>query len=241
MGEVDRGVAAFGDQCVNIISADAAHQVREAGGNFILFPHAQRQQVAGQLGIGHAGGQFAEMHFRSVSEDCVDCIHIVAHRAVDDGTGAAAVIAGHAADGCLGRGRHIDGKHEPMRRKEAVQLIQHHAGLHGDPPRLGVEVHNLVQMAAYIDDNGFANGLPALRRSAAARQHGEPCIRRDLNYTVDIRFVFRYDDAYRFDLVMRGIGAVATPAEGIEQDRALDFALKLVGKRAVADVGPVCR
>jgi hypothetical protein len=45
----------------------------------------------------------------------------------------------------------------------------------------------------------------------------------------------RHDNPYRFDLVNRGVGAVATATEGVEQDFTFEFTRQAAGKRRITD------
>ena len=71
-------------------------------------------------------------------------------------------------------------------------------------------------MLRHIDDDGFADGLPALRCAAAARQYGHAFVSGDIDDRVHIMCIARNDNARRFDLIMRGVGGVAPTGKSIE-------------------------
>ena len=242
VGQIDRRVAAFGDQRVDVVAADPAHQVGEAGGDLRLLAVAEGEQVARQPGgalvqAREVGGQGAEMHRRAVGQDRVDLRHVVAHGAVHDGARATAVVGGHASDRGAARGRDVDRKGQAVRRQRAIQLVEDDAGLDGDPTRRRVEVDYVVEMLADVDDQRLSDGLAALRRAAAARQDGHAFIGGDLQDAVDVLRRLWHHDADRLDLIVRGVGAVAAAAEGVEQHIAFRLAPQPRREGRVADCG----
>jgi len=92
------------------------------------------------------------------------------------------------------------------------------------PPPLGIDRDHPVEIFAAIDDQSARHGLPALRGAAAARQYRHPFLARNRDRRRGILAALRHDDPQRFDLVDRRIGAVAPPAERVEQHLAAGFA-----------------
>ena len=89
------------------------------------------------------------------------------------------------------------GKPQAVRLQTGIQLIEDDAGLHGGRHRVLVEGEDAVERLAVIDDQRGADGLPALRRSGAAWQHGDVQVAGDRERGLGIGFVARDDDAHR--------------------------------------------
>jgi hypothetical protein len=145
------------------------------------------------------------------------------HVAVADGARAATVVAGHAADGSAVGGRHIDREEQAVRPQICIQMVQHDAGTHADPPVFLVQRDHVAQMFAGVDDQCLADGLAALRGSGAARQYRHAFFAGDLDGGPDVFHAARHHHAHRHDLVDRGVRAVAPAAEGVEQYVGLRF------------------
>ncbi len=91
----------------------------------------------------------------------------------------------------------------------------------------------LVHVLGAIEHQGAAHGLAALRGAAAARQHRDAGLARDLQRRRHVLLVARHHHADGLDLVDRGIGAVAAAARGVEQHLAPERALETRPKRLV--------
>ena len=176
---------------------------------------------------------------RAIGHDGLDGLDIIAHGAVANGARAAAIVAGHAADGRPARCGDVDHEHQSVVVENAVQLIERDPRLNGNALVRRIEVNDLIEMFADVDDQRFADGLAALRGAAAARQDGNVFVARDLHGGADVIFVFWHYHPDGLYLIVRRIGAVTTPAEGIEQHVSLNFPLKPPRQGAVANSGVV--
>jgi hypothetical protein len=67
------------------------------------------------------------------------------------------------------------------------------------------------------------DGLSALARTGAAREHGHAGLAADRERRHHVLDTARDDYADRFDLIDRGIGGVTAAIGGAEQHLALDF------------------
>ena len=79
-----------------------------------------------------------------------------------------------------------------------------------------IEVEDAVEMLRAVDDDRFVDGLPALRRSAAPRQHADAF--RAANPYRPFGFLYRARRHYAewHDLVVRGVGCITAAGEGVE-------------------------
>ena len=75
-----------------------------------------------------------------------------------------------------------------------------------------------------IDDERGADGLPALRGAAAARQHRHALLDRDAERGERVFLGLRHHHADRLDLVDRRVGRIAPARGGVEQHLAPDLA-----------------
>ncbi len=108
------------------------------------------------------GRHLGEVPAFAIRHDRIDGTHVVDRVAVADGTRAAAVVAGHAAEGGATRGGRINRKEQPMRPELGIQLVEHDARLHAHATRLDVQMQDPVQMLAHVDHHAVAHGLAAL-------------------------------------------------------------------------------
>ncbi len=79
-----------------------------------------------------------------------------------------------------------------------------------------------------VYDKRSANGLPALRCSATARQNRNPLIPREIYARFYVVFGFRNDHAKWFDLVDRCVGCVASQRKRVAENVALNSGRKTV-------------
>ena len=110
-------------------------------------------------------------------------------------------------------GRDIDRKPQPVRLELPVEIVEHDAGLDRAAGALDVEVEDPREIFRAIDDQRFADGLPGLRRSAAARQHRRALAARNRYRPIGFFNGARRHHADRHDLVVRRIGGVAAARE----------------------------
>ena len=191
----------------------AAHH----GVNF-LHQRAISRRSAGQLAAG------AEMELVSACEPGVDAEHVMHHVAVANGACAAGIVAGHAADGRLRGSRHVHRKPQLARAQPGIQMVQNHAGLHDGFALVEIHIDDFIEILCAIDNQRRANTLAALRAAGPARQNGHTFFGRDLQCTARGILGARHHHAYRIDLVDRGIGAIASARESVEQHLAIDLA-----------------
>ena len=120
-------------------------------------------------GAGEVAGHWPESRDRAIGKEGADGFDVVHHVAIANRTRSARVIPGHAADGrAIGR-RNIDRKIQSGRTQLRIELVEYDARLHPHPLLFGIDVENSVEVFAGIDDQGFADRLPALRGAGTAR------------------------------------------------------------------------
>ena len=226
---------------VDVVAADPAQQFRETRSDLVGLAAMQRAHRAHQIAIAlrpdiraEIAGHRGEMRRRAVGEDGVDGVHIVHHVAVAQRARAAAIVGGHAADGGAAAGRDVDREEQALGLERFVEPFEHHAGLDPDAAPGDVKRAHRGHVLAAIDDQGAADGLAALRRAAAARQHRHALLAGDREHRVDVVDVARHHDAQRLDLEIGGVGAVAAAREGVEQHLALDRGFEPRRQRRIA-------
>ena len=217
-----------GGERVDVVAADPALELREALRDLRRVLAPEREEVPGQ----HAergvfgeqiGRHEAESGARPARQDGVDGEHVCAHRAVADRTGAATVVAGHAADRRPAARRDVHREVKPVLAQEGVQAIEHHAGLDRDAPLLRGEGGDAVEMPGHVDDEAGADRLAALGGAGPAREYRHTGLSRDLDGAPDVGRIAGHDYAQRRNLVVRGVGAVAPAREGVEVHLALEL------------------
>ncbi len=88
-----------------------------------------------------------------------------------------------------------------MRSQPGVEMIKHHARLHGDRARVPVKRDYFIQMPGQVQHQRSADGLAALGSATTAGQHRHPLLDRNLQRRQRIVFIFGHDHAYRINLI----------------------------------------
>ena len=221
--------AGAGGQDLDVVAADPAQLVREAGGDLVGFGRTQGAQALDQGGdgCGHLAevvGHGAEAVLRAVGEDGVDGADVVGHEAVADGFRAAGVVGRHAADGAARLGGGVDGEEQLVRLEGCVQVGEDDAGLHGGDAGVRIHGEHVAQVLGAVQHDGAVDGLAALAGAATAGQHGHAAVPRQCEHGLDVGDGFRHDDGERLHLVDGGVRRVAAAVAGAEQDGALHLA-----------------
>ena len=102
----------------------------KATDNFIALAFCERHHgsyktaiflgAVSQFGISR---QRAERRPLATCQQGIDCLHVRAHQPVPYGSGTAAVVSGHAANGGPAGRRHIDREEQAMRPELGIQLV----------------------------------------------------------------------------------------------------------------------
>ena len=240
--EVHRIVARVGplrlrEEDIEIIAADPAHDMRVHALDLVALGEGQLGHLVGDgtHAVGHVlGPGGSETRPLPIGQQRVDRRHVVHHVPVTDRARAAGIVAGHAAQRALRRGRDVDRIPEPVRLQPGIELVEHDARLDRHLRLVLVEAHDLAQVLRAVDHQRVADRLPTLRRARAPRQDRRLGVARHVDDERQIGLVARHHHAHRLDLVDRRIGRVA-PARGpVEQDLALQRATQILFKLAHA-------
>ena len=218
-----------------VVAADAAELLGEAGGDFGGFLFAEGAQAGDELG--GLVGAFAEAVAGAVSEDGGDGNDVVGHEAVADGLAAAGVVGGHAADGAAAVGGGVDREEQAMRFEGGVEVAEDDAGFDDGAAAHRVDVDDTAEVLGAVDDEGVVDGLAALAGAAAAGEDGDAGFTGDGDGGGDVFNAFGDDHADGHHLVDRGVGGVAAAVGGAEFDGAADVAAEALGEGGVGDIG----
>ncbi len=168
----------------------------------------------------------AEMKLVPAGQPGINAQHVVHHIAVADGARATGVVTGHSANGGLRGGGHVHREPELVRAHKGIELVEHHPRLHRDFAPSSVEFDNSGQALGAVDNQSRADALSTLRGPGAARQNWHAFLGCDLQRNARRLLGSRHDYSDRLYLVDRGVGAVATARERIEQHLAFHFSLQ---------------
>ena len=140
--------------------------------------------------------------------------HVVDRPAVAERPRAAGVVADHPADRAAGVRRRVRPEAQAVRRRRALQVGVHDAGLDDRGTRLGVDRDDPVEVLDRVDDDAGADGVAGDRGAGAA--HGDRYAGglRDVEDRVQLVGGARPDDHLRDHAVERGVGGVERPGQG---------------------------
>ena len=118
-----------------------------------------------------------------------------------------------------------------------VELIEHDARL--DLDFSVYDGADLGEVPAHVHYDRAAYSLPTLGRAPPTRKHGHAGRPGDLENRLDIFRGLREDHAQRLDLIVRRVGRVQAPCEGVEAHLAVHCIPKLAREPLIAgsDIG----
>jgi len=114
---------------------------------------------AGAFGGKFGWGERAESHGGAIAQEAAGRDEVLARGAVDDGIGAAGVVAYHPTDHCPISGGGLGGEKEAVGLQGEIQFIAHDARLHADATLGGIDRDDLVEVPTHIDHQAFAHDL----------------------------------------------------------------------------------
>jgi hypothetical protein len=124
-----------------------------------------------------------------------------------------------------------------VRPEQAIQPVEHDPRLDPHGARGRVELDHLGQMLGVIDDQAGADRLTRLRGAAPARRHRHAELACERQRGVHVGVGPGHHHGLWLDLIDRGIGAVATSVERLEQHVARDLAPKAFRQGGIALLG----
>ena len=174
---------------VEVVAADAAQNARETAGDFRRRRLDRRAHIAINRAQDRAilalpplrGGVRLKCGTAAIAQDHVEAAHMIDGLAVDDRVRARGVIADHAAEVGPARSGNVGTEHQAVRRQGAVELIENNARLHAGSLARGIDVEDLVEVLAAIDDQPRADRLPRQASAAAARHDRHVHFQGDLH------------------------------------------------------------
>ena len=175
----------------------------------------------------------------AVTEPRIQAQYVVHHISVADRTRAAGVVAGHPAQRGLRRSRHVHRKAQLVRLELDIETIEHDPRLDHDLATCNIELDDAVQIFRVVDDQRCADGLTALGGARPTWENRHARFHGDLERDACGLLGARYHHAHRLDLVDRRVGAVASPAESVEQDLPIDLGAQATLERAMGSGGRV--
>ena len=121
-------------QRIEVVAADPAKLVREARGDLLGLPRAERAQPLASVRRCRPAHRRRDCpaarrtEAAAIGQHRVDAQHVVRHQPVADRLAAAGIVARHAADGAARRSRDRPGR-TPVLLQRGVQRAEHDAGL----------------------------------------------------------------------------------------------------------------
>src|SRR5713226_6172201 len=105
-----------------------------------------------------------------------------------------------------------------MPREDAVQLIENDPRLNPDRVPGGIDIQDLVQILAAVNDDSRADRLTGKAGAASAGSNRDVHLGRDLNCRDQVGRASGNDDSQWLDLIDAGISAIEPARGGIEPD-----------------------
>ena len=148
--------------------------------------------------------------------------------AVDDGMGAAGVVADAATDAGAVGGGGVGGVVVAVGVKLAVQVVEDDSRLDPCPALLGVDLQNLIHVLAEVQHQAGVDTLASEAGATAAWQDGDAVLGGDFNRSLHVVGIAGNHDTDGLHLVDGGVGAVEDPREVVETHVAGDASLQLL-------------
>ena len=239
-GQVHRAAATgvVQDELVQVVATDPTLDLRVGAVDLVLLLAGDAQDApvdvalqtgSAQAGLKLCGGKFAEMGAGPIGQDDIQFLDVVQSLAVDDGVGAAGVVADAAAHARPVGGGGVGSVLQPVGTHLAGELIQDDAGLDAGPLLLGVHLQDVVQVLAEVHDDGVVDGLAGEAGAAGAGKHRDAFAGGEFHHGLHVGSRARNHHADRFHLVDAGVGAVEQAGMRIEADLAVHAAAQFVG------------
>jgi hypothetical protein len=166
----------------------------------------------------------AEVGPGAIGEDDVGFEDVVEGFAVDDGVGAAGVVADAAADGCALAGDGVGGVHEAVLLDRGAEVVVDDTGLDACPTLFGVDLDDVAHVLGEIDDDGVVGGLACEAGAATARHDGHAEFFGGTDNGLDVIGVAGDGDADGDHLVHGGVGGVQESVVAVHADLTGDLA-----------------
>ena len=232
-----------GRERIQIVAADAALHFGKSRRDLVGFAHADGEQILRKRPqrrvrrhVAQSRADRSEVRRRAVSEERIDRHHVVAGHAIAQRARAAGIVARHAAEGRARRRRDVDRKPQPMRLELTVEIVEHNARLDDASPARNIEIEDAVEVFRAVDHQRMIDGLSALRRSAAPRQHRHVFLARQGDRGFGFGHRARRHHADRHHLIMRRVSGITAAGEPVEPDVAGNF-----GPQTALQAGRQCR
>jgi len=142
--------AAAAERGVGEMVVDELSCGRVGGPAFQLGIYLLQQRAARAAGCGEGG---------AVAEQTFYFENMMAGASIDERMGATRVVAHHATDAATVAGGCFGAEEKPVGFEKEVELVAHHARLDPDPPFVGVELKDAVEVAADVYNNAVAHNL----------------------------------------------------------------------------------
>ena len=121
-----------------------------------------------------------------------------------------------------------------MQFRRCPQVVEDQARLHSGDSSRGIQFHDAVEVARYVDHHGRVRRLTGEARAAAAERHRGIVLAADAENLDQVVGVERPDDADRQLAVVRGVGGVQGAVAGAELHLAAHAGAQFGLERAAA-------
>ncbi len=224
---------------VEVVAADAAEDARVAAVDLVavlgdqladLAVDGAFKAVCPRLRLPAGLVERGEGGLGAVGEDDRLRKDVVDRLAVDDAARAGGVVAHQAAEVGAAGGGDVGAELQVVVAEDAVEGVEHDAGLDPRDAGGGVDVEDGVEVLAAVEHDAGADGLAGEAGAATARGDGDAHGRGDLDGGDDVLGGARDDDAERLDLVDTGVGGVELARGGVEANLALEVGAEVAGE-----------
>ena len=234
---------------IEVVAAYAAEQLREPPldglrviGGDVPYPGEEVREPAARIVRAERhrpriSRYRSEPPGRAVGQQPLDRVHVVDHVPVTDRACPATVVARHASEGRTASGGNVHGEEEAVRPESLVEAIEHEPRLYRSPAPVEVQLHDCVQVLAEVHDQGFTDGLPALRGAGAAGEEGYAVLGGDRDDGRHVGLGPGDGNPDRLDLIDGSVGGVPSAACRIEEHFAFDLPRQPAGEGGVSGAG----
>ena len=236
----------FGEQVIEVVTGDAARNVRILAANLISIAVGELLQAGVDLGAAPAFvhdtakiffAGCAHVQALAVVGQDFERLDVVVRFAGHDRVHAAGVVADHASEGAAAMGGGVGREGQVMLLGGGADVVEDYSRLHAGNPALGIDLEDIRHVLREIEDDRHVAALAGQGSSAAASEERSVMVAAEGDGGEHVFFVARNDYADRDLAIVGAVGRVERASAGVEADLSSEMAVEGGFEGRGVDVG----